>query len=82
LQKTLTDDGVKFIQQEIKIFTELTNDYDFVINCSALGSRSLCADDSIIPVRGQVALLSPLSDMYIYLDNDKPLYIVPRKMQL
>ncbi|QEC66014.1 FAD-dependent oxidoreductase [Panacibacter ginsenosidivorans] len=79
LQKKLTADGVKFIQQEIKGFTELTNDYDFVINCSALGSRSLCNDTSIISVRGQVALLSPLHDMHLYLDNEKPLYIVPRK---
>lgn len=79
LQQQLSDKGVKFIEKEIKDFSELTNDYDNVINCSALGSRKLCNDESVIPVRGQVGLLSPKNNMSIYLDNEKPLYIVPRK---
>jgi len=79
LQSTLTSGGVHFIEREIRNFGELTNDYDCVINCSALGSRLLCKDNTIIPVRGQVGLLAPRNNMPIYLDNEKPLYIVPRK---
>lgn len=79
LQQQLQQKGVKFIEKEIKNFDELTGDYDIVINCSALGSRELCNDDRIIPVRGQVGLLSPKNNIPIYLDNEKPLYIVPRK---
>jgi D-amino-acid oxidase len=30
-------------------------------------------------VRGQVALLAPRNNLPIYLDNEKPLYVVPRK---
>lgn len=79
LQSTLVSSGVKFIERDIKSLEELTKIFDIVINCSALGSRSLCNDAAIIPVRGQVGLLAPLHDMFIYLDNEKPLYIVPRK---
>jgi D-amino-acid oxidase len=79
LQQQLSESGVKFIQKEIKDFSELTNNFDLVINCSALGARELCKDESIIPVRGQVALLSPRNNLPIYLDNEKPLYVVPRK---
>jgi D-amino-acid oxidase len=79
LQRQLAEKGVQFIEKEIRNFNELTADYDVVINCSALGARKLCNDDGVIPVRGQVALLAPKNNMPIYLDNEMPLYIVPRK---
>lgn len=79
LQSNLEASGIKFIEKAIESLDELTNTFDVVINCSALGSRNLCNDDTIIPVRGQVGLLAPLDNMFIYLDNEKPLYIVPRK---
>jgi D-amino-acid oxidase len=79
LQQQLQKNGVVFIEKEIVNFKELVNDYDIVINCSALGARKLCNDNSVIPVRGQVGLLSPRDELPIYLDNEKPLYIVPRK---
>ncbi|HXL57084.1 MAG TPA: FAD-dependent oxidoreductase [Chitinophagaceae bacterium] len=79
LQQQLKESGVEFVEKEIKKINELTSDYDIVINCSALGARELCNDDKVIPVRGQVGLLSPRNDLPIYLDNEKPLYVVPRK---
>ena len=79
LQLRLQENGVQFIKKEIKHFNELTSDYDIVINCSALGSAKLCNDESVIPVKGQVGLLAPKKDLPIYLDNEKLLYIVPRK---
>ncbi|HRH59840.1 MAG TPA: FAD-dependent oxidoreductase [Chitinophagaceae bacterium] len=78
LMNVLRQRGVTFIEREIASFDELNN-YDAIINCSALGSRKLCNDDLMIPVRGQVGLLSPKAGLPVYLDNEKPLYVVPRK---
>ncbi|MEP6594863.1 MAG: FAD-dependent oxidoreductase [Ginsengibacter sp.] len=79
LQLLLQGNGVQFIKKEIKDFNELIRDHDIVINCSALGSGKLCNDESVIPVKGQVGLLSPKKNLPIYVDNEKLLYIVPRK---
>lgn len=79
LQQQLLQQGVHFLERDIKNFDELISEYDIVINCSALGARKLCNDENIIPVRGQVALLEPIPGMAIYLDNEKLLYVVPRK---
>ena len=70
--------GVKIKQQSIKSFEEVT-DADYIINCCGLGSKDLTDDNELFAVRGQVALLAPKEISYIFLDNDKPLYIVPRK---
>jgi D-amino-acid oxidase len=79
LKNYVAEKNVKFVEREIYDFNELNDEYDFIINCSALGARKLCKDDSIIPVRGQVALIETRTDFPIYLDNEKPLYLVPRK---
>ena len=79
LQQQLVLKDVQIIQKKINEFNELTNKFDVLINCSALGARKLCNDNSIIPVRGQVGLLAPGPSLPIYLDNEMPLYIVPRK---
>jgi D-amino-acid oxidase len=79
LQQVLQKNEVQFVKKEIENFSELTGSYDIVINCSALGSKKLCSDESIIPVRGQVGLLAPKNNLPIYLDNEKLLYIVPRR---
>jgi len=68
-----------FTQQEITNLHDLTKEYDVVINCSALGARTLCNDTTVIPVRGQVVLLEPGFPEFIFLDNQTPAYIVPRK---
>src|SRR4051794_35472265 len=41
LQERLSEKDVKFVEKEIKDFSELTGESDIVINCSALGSRKL-----------------------------------------
>ncbi len=79
LQAKLQQNNVEFIQQEITSLDGLADKYDVLINCSALGARKLCNDAEVIPVRGQVALLSPGNFAVIYLDNEIPLYVVPRK---
>lgn len=79
LKEYVAEKNVRFIQKEVNNFNDLQNDYDFIINCTALGAKKLCNDETIIPVRGQVALIETKIDFPIYLDNEKPLYIVPRK---
>ncbi len=78
LQNKLQQHSIEFIQKNITGFTEL-EDYDLIINCSGLGAKQLCNDEALIPYRGQVALLEPKNDLPIFLDNEKPQYIVPRK---
>ena len=79
LYEQLKAAGTVFIQKQIESLDNLTSEFDWVINCSGLGARNLCADETIIPVRGQVVLLEPGFPSYIFLDNQTPTYIVPRK---
>jgi D-amino-acid oxidase len=78
LQNLLQQKNVVFKKQTINNLNELSS-FDTIINCSALGARELCNDKTVIPVRGQVALLETKTERPIYLDNETPLYIVPRK---
>ncbi|MDO9376477.1 MAG: FAD-dependent oxidoreductase [Ferruginibacter sp.] len=79
LHDRLREAGVQFIQTNLDGFEQLSEDFDLVINCTALGSRELCGDETLVPVRGQVGLLAPGPKLPIYLDNEMPLYVVPRK---
>ena len=78
LQTLLQQQNVVFQHKIINDFNELSS-FDIIINCTGLGSRSLCNDMSVIPVRGQVGLIETNTSMPVYLDNEMPLYLVPRK---
>jgi len=79
LQEQLQQSGMQFIEKNLDNLEELCKEFDLVINCTGLGAKKLCNDEGVVPIRGQVGLLSPGLDLPIYLDNEKPLYIVPRK---
>lgn len=79
LYKQVKDKGATFTHQQIFDLHDLSGSYDTIINCSALGARELCNDKTVIPVRGQVVLLEPGFPDHIFLDNQTPAYIVPRK---
>lgn len=49
-----------------------------VVNCTGLGSRKLMQDDSLVPVRGQIAVIRTTAVPGILVDADKPIYLVPR----
>ena len=70
--------NVEIQYEEVKSFHQI-KDADILINCTALGSKQLCNDEELIPIRGQVALIEPNNFPFIFLDNEIPLYIVPRK---
>ncbi len=79
LQNQLKEKGVEFVEQHIQNLNTFATNFDVVVNCTALGARALCNDVSVIPIRGQVALLAPIQQQTIFLDNELPTYIVPRK---
>ena len=79
LMNQIKEKGANIVQQEITDLQELEDNFDVVVNCSALGARQLCNDATVIPFRGQVVLLEPGLPNYIFLDNQTPSYIVPRK---
>jgi len=79
IYKELENKNASFTKAEITDLSAVGKEYDMVINCSALGARALCNDTSVIPVRGQVVLLEPGFPDHIFLDNQTPAYIVPRK---
>lgn len=49
-----------------------------VINCTGYGARALWRDDSMMPVRGQIARLIPQAEVRYALDY-KHVYVVPRR---
>ena len=49
-----------------------------VINCTGYGARALWHDDSVVPVRGQIARLIPQPDVR-YGISYKHVYVVPRR---
>lgn len=79
LMEQLIKKDVIITEKKITDLNDLANDYDAVINCTGLGSQQLCKDKNVFPVRGQVALIAPEKNFNLYLDNEMPLYIVPRK---
>jgi D-amino-acid oxidase len=52
--------------------------HDVVFNCTGLGARELCADENVIPVRGQIAVVGPQPQMDWSIKHDG-FYVYPRK---
>lgn len=71
--------GATIIEQTITDITTLQNEFDMVVNCTGMGAATLCNDESVIPVRGQIVLTEPGILKNIFLDNQSSIYIVPRK---
>ena len=78
LMKYIEKKNTTIEKKDIESFDEIS-DAEFIINCTGLGARDLCKDETIVSVKGQVALLEPIQDFPVFLDNELPLYIVPRK---
>lgn len=71
------NNGGTIKHQHLQSFADLDNsNYDIIINCSGLGSRHLCNDSKIVPVRGQVFKVhAPWIKMAFYADDDT--YVIP-----
>ncbi len=50
-----------------------------IVNCTGLGAKQLFGDPELTPVKGQLTLLLPQSEVkYAYLDGRRDLYMFPR----
>jgi D-amino-acid oxidase len=80
LMERLRGAGVRIrVGEKIESLAPLLATGDVVVNCTGLGSRALCHDTEVLPVRGQIAVVSPLpGQAAICVDADTPIYIVPR----
>ena len=56
-------------------------DADVVVNCAGVGARELTGDESVAPIRGQVAYAKPVPGARFVADDDGPnslAYVLPR----
>ena len=49
--------GGVLMQERIEHLSDLSGNCDVAVNCSGLGSRWLCQDNSVLPIRGQVRMI-------------------------
>ena len=73
-------DGV-LVQKTVNNFDSCFEDFDLVVNCTGLGSKELCNDDNLVPVRGQVIRASRQGLNDVVSDDEsvnKLVYIIPR----
>ena len=64
--------------EKVTDLDSLLEEGGIVVNCTGLGSRALCADTSLVPVRGQIAVTRVQAAGAIFVDADTPTYVVPR----
>ena len=71
--------GGKLKKQVVTSFSDVSDDFSVIINCTGLSSGELCADSEVYPVRGQIIRIKPLIGE-MHLDQQVPTlaYIVPR----
>lgn len=72
--------GIEVVQREVSNFDETLEHYDVVVNCTGLGSRELCNDKRVFPVRGQVLRVEPngFNDVVADESDENLAYIIPR----
>lgn len=74
--------GGRIVAREVRSLGDAAGaDVRAVVNCTGLGARRLCADDAVIPVRGQVVRVrNPGLTAFVLDDRDPklPTYVIPR----
>lgn len=53
------------MNQKVSNLSELENDYDVVFNCTGMGSKYLCDDRHMVPIRGQLIKVYILTKLYL-----------------
>lgn len=82
LQQQVIARRVTIKQKTISSLNEITEQADWVINCTGLGARELCQDPLVYPIRGQILKVNaPEVNEFIMNDvnPDIPSYIIPRQ---
>lgn len=83
LERQVIEAGAKFIRRKISSISELSNDYEIIINCSGFGARELASDPNFLPYKGQYFVLKrdPSAPTEYIGDDDNPggmAYVIPR----
>ncbi|XP_017879258.2 tubulin polyglutamylase TTLL13-like [Ceratina calcarata] len=79
LTRKFEEAGGKLWKRKIRELRELIDEgYDLIINCSGLGARELVGDDTVVPIRGQVARVAASWVFHGILEqHDHGSYIIP-----
>ena len=79
LMKSIQELGGKIVHRKIESLTELSENFDVVINCTGLGARKLVPDDPtpVYPIRGQVMRVKANWVKHMILSPDEGSYIIP-----
>lgn len=80
MEEFFDSDGI-LVQKSVDNFDSCFTDFDLVVNCTGLGSKELCNDDRLVPVRGQVLRASRQGLTEVISDDEsvnKLTYIIPR----
>jgi D-amino-acid oxidase len=71
-------DGKKKVKK-VDNFSNITDKYDLVVNCTGLESKNLLNDSEVYPVRGQIIRVkTDIKEMYLDQQISTLAYIVPR----
>ena len=73
--KSIGGENVRFVQKQLGSLEEIGGQFDAIVNCSGLGSRSLVNDELMAPIRGQIIRVEApwLTGHYNFNDT----YIIP-----
>uniref|UniRef100_A0A8D0C351 D-aspartate oxidase n=1 Tax=Salvator merianae TaxID=96440 RepID=A0A8D0C351_SALMN len=77
LEERLKENGAHLQKRRIKDLWELHSDYNIIVNCSGIGSRTLMNDLEIRPIRGQVLKVQAPWVKHFIRDGDGLTYIYP-----
>ncbi|MBL8752776.1 MAG: FAD-binding oxidoreductase [Planctomycetes bacterium] len=80
LRAHVESQGVRFVPRVLASFAPAFAVARTVVNCAGLGAAALCADASLVPVRGQVVLVERSGDVPAWIDDSglPPFYAIPR----
>lgn len=71
--------GGELIVKKVEDFSNISSDYNFIVNCTGIESKNLVNDDEVYPVRGQVIRVKTnIKEMHLDQQISTLAYIVPR----
>uniref|UniRef100_A0A3P8T728 D-aspartate oxidase n=1 Tax=Amphiprion percula TaxID=161767 RepID=A0A3P8T728_AMPPE len=77
LEKRFRKAGGRVEQRKVNSLHELSNNFDIIVNCTGVGSRTLVGDNQVHPIRGQVLKMEAPWLKHFIRDGDGMSYIYP-----
>lgn len=81
LSNTFLENGGKFLQRRIQNVHDFSksSDFDIIVNCTGLGSKTIAGDSKMHAIRGQVARVKANWIYNVFIDEaDDGHYIIPK----